>query len=143
MSLATTIRSAATRAVVDHGQLALLRKRDDTFDKVEGGWKSGKVTNYTIHFVPEEFSDMAKAGGQLAGDLKIHVPASELDFTPYVGGATQRHLEVYFGDWETAAEVKESTATDSGIITEVGRAARYRHVQALWTLTVRTGGKPS
>lgn len=140
MSLGQTISNAATNAIVDHGQLALLVKRDDTFDKVQGRWKAGKVTKTVVHFVPEEFSELTRAIGQVAGDVKIHVPASELNFVPFVGSGNRRHLEVYFGDWATTSEVKETTATESGTVQHVGKSARYQNTQILWELTVKTSG---
>jgi hypothetical protein len=95
-----------------------------------------------VHFVPEEFSDFARASGTLAGDRKIHVPAEELDFVPFVGSADRRHLEVYFGDWETFDDVSldanASQARTAGIITEVIADAKYRATQILWTFTVKS-----
>lgn len=140
MSLGENISAQATKALVDHGQVAILRKPNATFDKEQGKWVEKKPTDYPVHFVPEEFSEMVKAQGNIAGDLKVHIPASEIDFVPYVGSNDRKHLELHFGEWVTTAAATMKTATSSGIITEVGKTARYKTTQILWTFTVRTSG---
>lgn len=140
MSLGENISTQATKALVDHGQVAVLRKPNSTFDKVQGKWVDKTPTDYPVHFVPEEFSELVKAQGSVAGDLKIHIAASEIDFTPYVGSMERKHLELHFGEWGTTTTALVKTATSSGIVTEVGKTARYKTTQILWTLTVRTSG---
>lgn len=142
MSLGQTIAKLVKANMVPAkgSQIAVIRKRDDTFDQDAGEWIAGVVTDYPVTFAADAFSDFLKASGTLVGDQLIHVPAKLLDFEPYVGGSEQRDLEIYFGDWTDLASADVSSAARTGVVKAVDRAANFGGVQIVWTLTVMSSG---
>ena len=141
MTLQASVAAQAASAIESYGQVAVIRRRNETFDESTRSWvQDSAPTDTAVNFVPEQVSDVRQAAPALEGDGWILVPGSHLAFMPFVGSSSRRHLEVYFGDWTTLSEATVASATSSGLVVEVqGRELKFRDQQILWKLMVATG----
>lgn len=141
MTIGTTAAKAVERALVDHGQLALYRRINESFDEGEGKWvEDSPPTDYVVHLVAEDHSDFVVALNQvLAGQQKVLVAARELPIKPRRGSETERADLIYFGDWATASEVDPETAESIGRVAAIDRTMRHSSTQIAWGLKVESG----